>query len=45
MLCSMGARNTRGFSASVSYGSLPDVSHLTYEGVFNELKFDVGKKA
>lgn len=40
----MGARNTRGFSASVSSGHLPDLTHLTYEGVFNEIKFDVGKK-
>jgi hypothetical protein len=44
MMCMMGARNTRGFSAAVSNSSLPDVTHLTYEGVFNEIKFDLGKR-
>ena len=44
MMAMMGARNTRGFSESIQYGNLPDVSHLTYEGVFNEIKFDVGPK-
>ncbi len=44
MMCMMGARNARGFSSSVATGRLPEVSHLTYEGVFNEIKFDVGKK-
>lgn len=40
----MGAVNTRGFSSCVSTGVLPPDSHITYEGVFNELKFDVGPK-
>lgn len=44
MMCMMGARNTRGFSAAVSSGNLPDLTHLTYEGIFNEIKFDVGKR-
>ncbi len=38
----MGARNTRGFTASVESGQLPQPTHLTYQGLFNELKFDVG---
>lgn len=38
-----GALNTRGFSSQIEYGQLPEPSHLTYEGVFNEIKFDVGK--
>lgn len=40
----MGAINTRGFSSCVSTGVLPPDSHITFEGVFNELKFDVGQK-
>ena len=39
-----GARNIRGFSETISNGGLPDLTHLTYEGVFNETKFDVGEK-
>ncbi len=39
-----GARNTAGFSKTVDEGKLPPPSHLTYEGVFNELKYDVGPK-
>ena len=38
-----GALNTRGFSSQIEYGLLPQPSHLTYEGIFNEIKFDVGK--
>jgi hypothetical protein len=38
-----GAFNSRGFSSSVSSGLFPKESHLTYEGVFNELKYNVGK--
>ena len=44
MMRMMGAVNTRGFSSCVSTGILPPDSHITYEGVFNELKFDVGPK-
>ena len=44
MMAMMGARNTRGFSSAVQYGNLPDVSHLTYEGVFNEIKYGVGPR-
>jgi hypothetical protein len=40
----MGARNSKGFSSSISQNRLPDPTHITYEGVFNELKFDVGEK-
>lgn len=39
-----GARNTRGFSSQIESGELPDPNHITYEGVFNEIKFDVGPK-
>lgn len=38
-----GALNTRGFSAQIEEGRLPEPTHLTYEGVFNEIKFDVGQ--
>ena len=38
------AGNSRGFSESVRGGGLPDVSHITFEGVFNELKFDAGQQ-
>ena len=38
------AGNSRGFSESVRGGRLPDVSHITFEGVFNELKFDAGQQ-
>ena len=39
-----GARNTAGFSQSIMLGELPPASHLTYEGLFNELKYNVGPK-
>ena len=38
------AGNSRGFSESVRAGGLPDVSQITFEGVFNELKFDAGQQ-
>lgn len=38
------AGNSRGFSESVRAGGLPDVSHISFEGVFNELKFDAGQQ-
>lgn len=38
-----GARNTKGFSAQIKAGALPQESHITFGGVFNELRFDVGK--
>lgn len=41
----MGARNSVGFANSVQAGILPPHTHLTYEGVFNEIKFNVGPKA
>ncbi len=40
---SFGAINSRGFSSCVNSGLFPKESHLTYEGVFNELKYNVGK--
>ena len=39
-----GARNTVGFSSGVKTGILPPHTHLTYEGLFNELKYNVGPK-
>lgn len=44
MMCLMGARNTRGFSTALESNQLPPPTHITYEGIFNELKFDVGQK-
>ena len=38
-----GALNTKGFTSQIQYGVLPEPTHLPYEGVFNEIKFDVGK--
>ena len=37
------AFNSRGFSFGVSSGVFSKESHLTYEEVFNELKYNVGK--
>ena len=39
-----GAGNTVGFSSSVSSGYLPPPTHITYEGLFNEIDFSVGPK-
>lgn len=39
-----GARNTAGFSAIVHKKHLPPPTHLSYEGLFNELRFNVGPK-
>jgi hypothetical protein len=39
-----GARNTAGFSSCVEIGRLPSHTHLTYEGLFNELKFKAGAR-
>ena len=39
-----GARNTVGFTSGVKRGILPPHTHLTYEGLFNELKYNVGPK-
>ena len=44
MMGIMGARNVAGFSNSVKAGILPPHTHLTYEGLFNELKYNVGPK-
>ena len=45
MMCCMGARNTAGFTNTLRQGKLPPHTHLTYEGVFNEIKYNVGPKA
>jgi len=39
-----GARNSVGFSSAASQGLLPNPDHITYEGIFNELKYDIGQK-
>ena len=39
-----GARNTVGFTSGVKRGILPPHTHLTYEGLLNELKYNVGPK-
>ena len=39
-----GARNTSGFSSCLDMGYLPPPTHFSYEGVFNELRYDVGPK-
>ena len=39
-----GSRNVVGFTNSVKAGILPPHTHLTYEGLFNELKYNVGPK-
>ena len=45
MNCCVGARNVAGFTASLKQGLLPPETHLTYEGLFNEIKYNVGPKA
>lgn len=40
--------NTKGFSSAVqnhTSSNLPDHTHLTYDGCFNELKYSIGPKA
>ena len=44
MMAMMGARNTSGFSNYVASKRLPPPTHLTSEGSFNELEFNVGPK-
>lgn len=40
-----GDFNTKGYSSSLENRQLPDPSHFTYGGCFNELKFSIGPKA
>ena len=40
----IGPRNTAGFRASVNAGVLPPHTHITYEGLFNEIKYNVGPR-
>ena len=40
--------NTKGFSSAIQNRNttqLPDHTHLTYDGCFNELKYSIGPKA
>ena len=39
-----GARNTVGFTNSLQTGVLPPHTYLTYQGLFNQLKYNVGPK-
>ena len=39
-----GARNSVGLHHSVWHGHLPPHTHISYEGVFNELRYNVGPK-
>jgi hypothetical protein len=39
-----GARNATGLSACLSEGRVPLHTHLSYEGLFNELRYSVGSK-
>ena len=39
-----GARNVAGFTNTLKAGMLPPHTHLTYEGLFNGLKYNVGPK-
>ncbi len=39
-----GSLNSAGFSGSLSCGYLPKHTHLTYQGLFNELRYNVGPK-
>ena len=40
---SAGAADSRAFKAQINAGRLPNSSDITYEGVFNENYFDIGK--
>lgn len=39
-----GSLNSSGFSACIANGFLPTYNHLTYQGLFNELRYSVGPK-
>lgn len=39
-----GSRNTSGFTTCLQKNHLPPATHLSYEGIFNELKFNAGPK-
>lgn len=41
----MGAFNSSGFTSQLESGVMPEVDHITYEGVFNELTFQIGPKS
>lgn len=43
-MCCMRSLNTKGFSSQIERGQLPSSDHITYEGVFNELTFEVGQR-
>mmetsp|Transcript_66028 Transcript_66028/g.137566 ORF Transcript_66028/g.137566 Transcript_66028/m.137566 type:complete len:532 (+) Transcript_66028:198-1793(+) len=43
--CASGAQNAFAFAAAVEGGHIPDVSTLTYQGVFNEHLFYAGEPA
>lgn len=39
-----GSLNSSGYSAAIAAGRLPAHTHLTYQGLFNELRYSVGSK-
>ena len=40
-----GALNAQGFSQAISSNQLPEYTHITHSGIFNENFFEVGDKA
>ena len=36
--------NSVGFRSQLESGRLPQMEHITYDGVFNELTFKIGSK-
>ena len=45
MDCCFGDINTKGFTSCLQNRSLPQESHFSYGGCFNELKFSIGPRA
>lgn len=42
---SSSSGNSAGFTSQLKSGLIPTQSHISYEGVFNELTFKIGPKA
>lgn len=40
-----GSFNTKGFSSSLDNFEIPEETHITYSGLFNQLNFSIGPKA
>jgi len=41
--CASGAQDAHGFASAMNVGYIPEVSTLTYEGIFNEHVYHVGE--